>query len=326
MVSIVQRWLVSGHNPLAGAHTTAGNVVLYAHLLSAAVIHRSTCQRATSFETDTGGYMKIEDLPEGLASSNAPRIAERLSLIPAGSVLDVATDGGGFIDTLMKTLKAYDSFVGIDYYPSDESREHLEAAKKRFEGKAVHFAQLNAEKLWFEDESFDTVCISHSLHHLADIDRVMREMKRVLRKGGNFILQEVYCDGEQTEAQKTDELAHEWEARIDTLLGITHNKTLTRQAITDVADRLRLSEIETFDATHPVDCLFCERKYECDDPRNQATFHQVTKEIDDGIKRIQNHVNIQARVRLMQEAEIVKEAIARYGASPASYLFIIGRK
>jgi SAM-dependent methyltransferase len=268
----------------------------------------------------------MEDLPTGLASSNAGRIADRLGLISAGRVLDVATQGGGFIDTLMKTLRAYDSFVGIDYYPSDESKEHMEAARKRFEGKAVQFIQMNAENLRFEDGSFDTVCISHSLHHLARIDRVMREMKRVLRKGGNLILQEMYCDGEQTEAQRTDELAHEWEARIDSLLGITHNKTLTRQAIIDVADGLRLSEIEIFDATHPVDCLFCERKYECEDPKNQATFHQSSKEIDDGISRIQNHPDIQARMHLMQEAELIREAIARYGASPASYLFIVGKK
>jgi ubiquinone/menaquinone biosynthesis C-methylase UbiE len=103
--------------------------------------------------------------------------------------LDVATGRGGFIDTLIKTLKAYDSFVGIDYYPSNESREGMESAKRRFAGKPVQFLEMNAESLGFEDESFDTVCISHSLHHLASIDKVMTEMKRVLKKGGNFILQ-----------------------------------------------------------------------------------------------------------------------------------------
>ena len=100
--------------------------------------------------------------------------------------------------------------------------------------------------------------MSHSLHHLAAIDKVMAEMKRVLKKGGNFILQEVYSDGEQTEAQKADELAHEWGARIDSLLGITHNKALTRQQIRDIAHGLNLTEMEIFDSTHPVDCLFCE--------------------------------------------------------------------
>ncbi len=267
----------------------------------------------------------MEDLPEGLASSNAGKIAEKLGSISAGKVLDVGTAEGGFIDTLVKTLKTYDSFVGIDYCPSDESKKDMEAAKKRFEGKAVQFLQMNAENLRFEDESFDTVCISHSLHHLADINMVMTEMKRVLKKGGNFILQEVYCDGEQSEAQKADELEHEWEARIDSLLGITHNKTLTRQGISDIADGLKLSEIEILHSTHPVDCLFCKRKHECEDPRNQATFHQVTKDIDDGMKRIEGHPDLQTRMRLMEDAKKVKEAIAEFGASAASYLFIIGK-
>jgi ubiquinone/menaquinone biosynthesis C-methylase UbiE len=268
----------------------------------------------------------MEDLPAGLASSNARKIAQKLGAISTGKVLDVATGRGGFIDTLVKTLKAYDSFVGIDYCPSDESKKDMESAEKRFEGKAVQFLQMNAENLEFEDESFDTVCISHSLHHLASIDKVMAEMKRVLKKGGNFILREVYCDGEQTEAQRVDELEHEWEARIDSLLGITHNKALTRQQIRDIADGLQLNEIEIFDSTHPVDCLFCERKYECEDPRNQATFHQSTKDIDNAIKRMETHPDLEGRMRLMEEGEKIKEAIAKSGASPASYLFVLGRK
>jgi ubiquinone/menaquinone biosynthesis C-methylase UbiE len=268
----------------------------------------------------------VNDLPKGLASSNAAKIAQRLGTISAGRALDVGTAKGGFIDTLIKTLKAYDSFIGIDCCPSDESKKGLESAKRRFEGKAVQFTEMNAENLEFENESFDTVCISHSLHHLANLNQVMTEMKRVLKKSGNFILQEAYCDGEQTEAQKADELEHEWEARIDSLLGITHNKTLTRQRIRDIARCLKLTEIEIFDSTHPVDCLFCERKHECEDPRNQATLHQITKDIDDAIKRIQNHPDLQARTRLIEEGEKIKKAIAESGAASASYLFVIGKK
>jgi ubiquinone/menaquinone biosynthesis C-methylase UbiE len=268
----------------------------------------------------------MEDLPAGLASSNASRIAAKLASISAGKALDVATGSGGFISTLIKTLKAYDSFVGIDYCPSDESKKDMESAKKRFEEKPVQFVQMNAEILEFEDESFDTVCMSHSLHHLANINTVVTEMKRVLKKGGNFILQEVYGDGEQTEAQNADELEHAWEARIDSLLGITHNETLTRRQIRDIAHGLQLSEMEIFDCTHPVDCLFCERKHQCENPRNQATFHQSTRDIDNAIKRIENHPNLEARMRLIEEGQKIKEVIAEFGASPASYLFIIGKK
>jgi len=280
----------------------------------------------TANDEQQKGRLYVNDLPKGLASSNAAKIAERLGVISAGRVLDVGTGKGGFIDTLIKTLKAYDSFIGIDYCPSDESKKGMESAKKRFEGKGVQFIQMNAENLEFEDESFDTVCMSHCLHHLASIDGVMTEIKRVLRKGGNFILQEMYCDGEQTEAQKADELEHGWEARIDSLLGITHNKTLKRQEIRDIAHSLKLTEIEIFDSTHPVDCLFCERKYECEEPRNQATLHQITKDIDDAIKKIENYPDLEARTRLIEEGKKIKEAIAESGAASASYLLVTGKK
>lgn len=267
----------------------------------------------------------MEDLPKGLALSNAGKIAKRLGLVSGGKILDVATAGGGFIDTLMKTLKAYDSFVGIDYCASDASKKEMESAKKRFEGKPVQFFQMNAENLQFEDASFDTVCMSHSLHHLGKIDKVLMEMKRVLKNGGNFILQECYCDGDQTEAQKADEREHEWEAQIDSLLGITHNKTLTRQKIIDIADSLKLNELEIFDSTHPTNCLFCKRKYECEDPKNQATFHDSVKDIDNAIKRIENYPDLKTRDRLKEEGDRIKEAIAKFGSSPASYLFVIGK-
>ena len=269
--------------------------------------------------------METEDLPKGLASSNAGKIAKRLGSVSGGRILDVATARGGFIDTLMKTLEDYDSFVGIDYCASAPSRNEMESAKKRFEGKPVRFLEMNAEDLRFEDKSFDTVCISHSLHHLDKIDTVLAEMKRVLRIGGNFILQEPYCDGDQTEAQKADELEHEWEARIDSLLGITHNKTFTKQRIMNVVNSLKLRELEVFDSTHPIDCLFCKRKHECEDPKNQATFHNSIKEIDEVFKRIENYSDLETRNRLKEEGERIRQTIAKSGSAAASYLFIIGK-
>ncbi len=269
--------------------------------------------------------MEMTNLPKGVASSNAGVIAKRLGTVSGDRILDVATGKGTFIDTLMKTLKDYDSFVGIDYCPSATSREEMESAKKRFEGMPVRFFEMNAETLKFEDGSFDTVCISHSLHHLANIDMVLTEMKRVLRTCGNFILQEAYCDGDQTEAQKSERLQHEWGARIDSLLGITHNKTFTKQRIMNIVNSLELRELEVYDSTHSVDCLFCERKHECEDPKNQATYHDSIKEIDDAFREIENYPNLEIRNHLKDEGERIKETIAKSGAASASFLLIIGK-
>lgn len=270
----------------------------------------------------------MEDLPKGLASSNASKIAKRLGSVSGGRILDVATAGGGFIDTLMKTLKDYDSFVGIDYCASATSKKEMESARKRFEGQPVEFLEMDAGYLKFEDNSFDTVCISYSLHHLENIDRVLAEMKRVLKPDGYFIVQEEYSDGEQNEAQKTDILRHHWDSEIDSLLGIVHHKTFPKQKIKDIMDSLRLSELETFESTHPVRCLICDRKFDCDPKKGkgEVTIDQFAREIDDNLRRLDEHADLEIRERLKKEGEKLKERMRKYGAANASNLFLIGRK
>ena len=73
-------------------------------------------------------------LPQKLRMSGAIEIRKRLRRISGGRILDVATGSGDFINTLMKMLKSYDSFIGIDTSVKD-----LESAKKRFEGKPWNF-------------------------------------------------------------------------------------------------------------------------------------------------------------------------------------------
>jgi len=141
----------------------------------------------------------MENLLERFRTSGATGIRKKLQGISGGKILDVATGCGDFINTLMKMLKSYDYFVGIEI-----SEKDLKSAKKQFEGQPVEFLEMDAGYMKFEDNSFDTVCISYSLHHLENIDRVLAEMKRVLKPDGYFVVQEEFIDGEQNEAQKTD--------------------------------------------------------------------------------------------------------------------------
>jgi ubiquinone/menaquinone biosynthesis C-methylase UbiE len=67
--------------------------------------------------------MAMTETPN-LAASGAKEIAERLATISGGRVLDVGTGKGKFIETLMQTLKSFDSFVGIDI-------DHEDLAKAR---------------------------------------------------------------------------------------------------------------------------------------------------------------------------------------------------
>jgi len=263
----------------------------------------------------------LENLPRRLAASSAVEIRARLGSISGGKVLDVATGSGDFIDTLMKTLRNYDSFVGIDILKKD-----LESAEKRFRDRPIKLMEMNAESLEFTNDSFDTVSMAYSLHHLARIDKVLAEMRRVLKPGGNVIIQEEFCDGKQTEAQKTKVLQHAWDAQIDSLLGKTHKATFTKHRIREAIDNLLLEPVEIFESTHPVRCLFCEKKFKCDDPKSEKEIDSPLKEIEDNLKRLKEVADLKARVRLEKLGEELKERNRKFGNANPPILFAIGRK
>jgi len=264
---------------------------------------------------------ELENLPERLAKSGAVEIRVRLGLISGGKILDVATGSGDFIDTLMKTLKDHDCFVGIDI-----SRKDLESAKKRFRDQPVRLMEMNAESLEFNDNSFDTVCMAYSLHHLERTDKVLAEMRRVLKPGGNLIIQEEFFDGNQNEAQKTNLLQHAWEAQIDSLLGEIHKTTLAKHEIEEIISNLQLELVEIFESTYPVGCLFCEKKSNCEDPRNQERIDGSIREIDDNLKRLKEIADPEARVRLQENGEALKERNRKFGNAQPSVLLAVGRK
>ena len=263
----------------------------------------------------------MENLPERLRTSGAIEIRKRLGGISGGRILDVATGSGDFINTLMKMLKNYDCFVGID-----TSRKDLETAKKWFEGKPVEFLEMDAEYLKFEDNSFDTVCTGYSLHHFGNVDRVLTEMKRVLKPDGYFLVQEEFSAGKQSEAQRTDILRHHWDSEIDSLLGIVHHKTFTKQKIKDIMNSLQLTKLQTCVSTYAVRCLICDKKFDCCEGKGEVTIDQFAKEIDDNLRRLDKQVDLQVLERLRKEGEKLKERMREYGVANASNLFFIGRK
>ncbi len=71
-------------------------------------------------------------------------------------------------------------------------------ARARSQGRAIHFRQMNAERLDFPDASFDLVFSSMFLHEIPrrGIGRVLREAHRVLAPGGLMLHMELPPNGE----------------------------------------------------------------------------------------------------------------------------------
>ena len=260
----------------------------------------------------------IADLPESLRKSGAIEVLAKLGTIAGGDILDVGTQKGDFINVLMKVLKGYNTFTGIDI-----SEEDLEEARERFKDKPASFLLMNAESMIFQDNQFDTVCISYSLHHLENINKVLDEMYRVLKPKGHFIIQEMYSDGEQSAAQQLDTLVHHLNAKVDSLLGIPHFETLTRQRMRDYVCRIGLRDIEVFDSTWSVKCLFCDDVHDCLNPTRTSHIDSVIRQIDSILSKVREHPSY---AELKEEAELLKEQAKTDGAAEASLMYFFGIK
>lgn len=133
-------------------------------------------------------------------------------------ILDTGTGTGDFIEVLKEVFPKA-KITGID--PNTESLQ--EAAIKYPE---LTFAEMNAEKLEFTDNSFDLASISMALHHLPDIQKSLKEMQRVVKPGGWIIVNELFSDN-LNPAEEVHKMFHHFRSKI----GVSHNETFKKDEI-----------------------------------------------------------------------------------------------
>lgn len=102
---------------------------------------------------------------------------------PGKDALEFGCGSGGLSLIAAKLCK---SVVGIDISP-----ESVEVAKGRARdsGMDVRFLEMDGEAMGLPDESFDLVFEGGVLHHV-DLQKAVKEIHRVLRPGGRFLLVE----------------------------------------------------------------------------------------------------------------------------------------
>jgi SAM-dependent methyltransferase len=229
---------------------------------------------------------------------------ELYSGLSGGRVLDVGTGRGGFVRELIAELKDYDEIIGIDI-----DGDLKEGFVKRFaDSPRVTFQQMDAQSLPFEDHSFDTVSVAGSLHHLSDPQIGLREMMRVLRRGGHLILAEMYRDG-QSETQQTHVTLHHWWAAIDRLGGTVHRETYTRDEVIAMVNNLDLSGLTIRDES-----------YLDEDPKDPEQLAPLESSIDEYLDRAADRADL-----LAQGAEI-RERLRSVGFHGATVLVAVGAK
>jgi demethylmenaquinone methyltransferase/2-methoxy-6-polyprenyl-1,4-benzoquinol methylase len=142
------------------------------------------------FDSVAGKYDLMNDLMSMGIHRIWKRIAIQLSHVRYGEkVLDLA-GGTGDMTALFRERVGDKGSVVL----SDINAEMLKRGRDRLidEGVAegVHYAQIDAEKLPFPDNSFDCVCIAFGLRNVTHKDDALKSMHRVLKPGGRVIVLE----------------------------------------------------------------------------------------------------------------------------------------
>ncbi len=105
------------------------------------------------------------------------------------TLLDIATGTGDFAILAAKMLKPQ-RLVGVDISEGMMEVGRKKVAKEKLED-IVTFRKEDCMELSFEDESFDAVTAAFGIRNFSDLDRGLREMCRVLKKGGSLSVVEL---------------------------------------------------------------------------------------------------------------------------------------
>jgi demethylmenaquinone methyltransferase/2-methoxy-6-polyprenyl-1,4-benzoquinol methylase len=129
-------------------------------------------------------YDLVNTVLSGGTDGGWRRRAARISgLAPGGSALDVACGSGKLTAELARIAGAQGRVIGLDFSP-----QMLQVARRDHPG--VEFIEGDALTLPFDDASFDASTIAFGLRNLADPVKGLREMLRVIRRGGRSVVLE----------------------------------------------------------------------------------------------------------------------------------------
>src|SRR5882757_3914589 len=124
----------------------------------------------------------------GLHHEWRQRAVDRAEVGPGSDALDICCGTGDLALELRRRIGPDGRVVGSDF-----SEPMLELARRKSgeRGLAVEFGWADALELPYGDAGFDAVTVGFGARNLADLDKGLAEMARVLKPGGRLVILEI---------------------------------------------------------------------------------------------------------------------------------------
>lgn len=118
------------------------------------------------------------------------RLVASLDIQESINFLDIGCGTGFAVGEAARLANYKGRFYGIDL-----SAKMIEKAKINFNGRDnFHFLQADASSIPLDDDFFDIIICTNSFHHYRYPDESLKEMKRLLKKGGKLYILDITAD------------------------------------------------------------------------------------------------------------------------------------
>ncbi len=120
----------------------------------------------------------------GIFRTFGARLVDWVGIAPGARVLDVSTGTGAVLIPAAQRIGAVGSVIGIDL----AGGMLVEAEKMARECKLANYQllKMDAERLEFQDDTFDVVTCGFSLFFFPSMQSALGEMRRVLKRSGKL--------------------------------------------------------------------------------------------------------------------------------------------
>jgi ubiquinone/menaquinone biosynthesis C-methylase UbiE len=219
-------------------------------------------------------------------------------------ILDIGTGNGNFISIITQLTDNFCEIIGIDLVNAT-----IEGCKHHFKDERINFFKMDVLDMEFEDDSFDFVCLSNSLHHLEDIKTSLSEMERVLKPGGALVFCEM-VNSNLDKRQKSHLLLHHFAAEIDRERGNFHEETFSSNHILKILkEKSSLVIKDAWDLTYPKK-----------DKNSKEEIEWLYKTLDRIMASLKDSDNIEY---FEKKADKIKEYIGKHGFDSATSLIVV---